>query len=184
MSTPIITCPKCGTSVQADATFCSECGYSLSSSAFSDYTVPISSLGLNKESIHEISTEIEVPSAPPTINSASTKLQAPAASVLHVQTNTTHFLPESHPVIFIGRANDHRVPDIDVTDFPDGDVVSRIHAKIYTENGFYYVEDLGSANGTYLNSKPLRPKTRNLLQVGDRISLGKQEKVSFVFQIS
>jgi len=48
--------------------------------------------------------------------------------------------------------------------------VSRHHAKLVSHNGQWVLEDLGSANGTYLNGAKLtRPTTLNL---GDRIRCG------------
>jgi pSer/pThr/pTyr-binding forkhead associated (FHA) protein len=75
-------------------------------------------------------------------------------------------------------------PDIDVSGFPDSDIVSRIHADIRAEGGSFYFEDTGSSNGTYINNLPLPAGNRHKLRAGDRISLGKGDKVSFVFQVS
>jgi pSer/pThr/pTyr-binding forkhead associated (FHA) protein len=85
-------------------------------------------------------------------------------------------------VIHIGKANDRVPPDIDVSGFPDSDIVSRVHADIRVEGGIYYIEDTGSANGTYINHSSLPPGDRHRLRAGDRISLGKGDKVTFVFQ--
>ncbi|MGH8989177.1 MAG: FHA domain-containing protein [Acidimicrobiales bacterium] len=47
---------------------------------------------------------------------------------------------------------------------------STLHAKLFPENGRVYVEDLGSTNGTFVNSerivKPVRLGRGDLLQVG------------------
>lgn len=48
--------------------------------------------------------------------------------------------------------------------------VSGKHAKINLKNGEYFIEDLGSTNGTLLNNLPL--KDRSLLKVGDEIKIG------------
>jgi hypothetical protein len=53
---------------------------------------------------------------------------------------------------------------------PDSSVSHR-HARVYHSDGAWYIEDLGSTNGTYLNERPL---TRSmLLRVGDKISIGR-----------
>jgi len=72
----------------------------------------------------------------------------------------------------------------DVSGFPDSDIVSRVHADIRVEAGIYYLEDSGSANGTYVNHTPLPPGNRHRLRAGDRISLGKGDKMTFIFQMS
>ena len=121
------------------------------------------------------------PSSPMT---AKTQLQQFAASLLHVQTNLTIEIPAHLPVVHIGKPNTVIPPDIDVSGFPDSDIVSRIHADIRAEGGSFYFEDTGSSNGTYINNLPLPAGNRHKLRAGDRISLGKGDKVSFVFQLS
>lgn len=120
----------------------------------------------------------------PTPVYAKTQLQQFSASLLHVQTNLTLEIPTHLPVVHIGKPNTVIPPDIDISGFPDSDVVSRIHADIRTEGGSFYFEDTGSSNGTYINNLPLPAGNRHKLRAGDRISLGKGDKVSFVFQLS
>jgi 3-deoxy-7-phosphoheptulonate synthase len=48
--------------------------------------------------------------------------------------------------------------------------MSRRHAKIFCEGGDYFIEDLGSANGTFLNGARIEGKYR--LTTGDRLRLG------------
>lgn len=47
--------------------------------------------------------------------------------------------------------------------------ISRQHAKIISSNGRVYIEDLGSANGTFLNEARLAPNSREALNVGDKL---------------
>src|SRR5262249_40237438 len=56
-------------------------------------------------------------------------------------------------VVVVGRhpGCDIRVPD---------ETVSRRHARIISQRGGYYVEDLGSRNGTFLNGQPITSLTR------------------------
>lgn len=133
-----------------------------------------------------------VPVAPPIAEAASpapttasrTQLQQVVARLFHVQSNRELELPQSLSVIHIGKPNDRIPPDIDVSGFPHSEVVSRIHADIRIEGDSYFIEDVGSSNGTYINNLPLLPGNRHRLRPGDRISLGKGDLVTFLFQMS
>jgi hypothetical protein len=53
---------------------------------------------------------------------------------------------------------------------PDASV-SHKHARVYHSDGEWYVEDLGSTNGTFVNDRPLtRPV---VLRPGDTVSIGR-----------
>ena len=53
----------------------------------------------------------------------------------------------------------------------DDDYVSTRHARIGSSNGTFYVEDLGSTNGTYIGSQRLTQATA--IQLGSRVRVGK-----------
>ncbi len=55
--------------------------------------------------------------------------------------------------------------------------LSTRHTRIFKVSGKFFVEDLGSTNGTYLNGKRLGMKAVELLD-GDKISLG---RTTFLF---
>jgi hypothetical protein len=65
-------------------------------------------------------------------------------------------------------------PDVDLdADDPEAKV-SRRHAHIMRRNGQYFVEDLGSTNGTFINrGRRLLPGDRQPLRDGDEIIVGK-----------
>jgi len=50
---------------------------------------------------------------------------------------------------------------------------SSVHARIFARNGFMYVEDMGSTNGTYLNGRQLRKPEQ--LKPADKIRIGDSE---------
>jgi serine phosphatase RsbU (regulator of sigma subunit)/pSer/pThr/pTyr-binding forkhead associated (FHA) protein len=52
----------------------------------------------------------------------------------------------------------------------DSNTISRRHAQVTKVNGQYFVEDLGSGNGTFVNGKQITGKTQ--LHHDDRIKLG------------
>ncbi|MCJ8279454.1 MAG: FHA domain-containing protein [Rivularia sp. ALOHA_DT_140] len=127
------------------------------------------------------------PAPAPTLAAPSpsrTQLQQVSARLVHVKSDTQLELPQNLSVIHIGKANDRVPPDIDVSGFENSEVVSRIHADIRVEGDAYYIEDVGSSNGTYVNGMSLLPGNRHRLRPGDRVSMGKGDLVSFLFQIS
>lgn len=79
---------------------------------------------------------------------------------------------ESH----IGRwdADGGIFPDVDLdSDDPEAKV-SRRHARITRRGGQYYIEDLGSTNGTFVNrGRRLLPGDRQPLRDGDEVIVGK-----------
>lgn len=65
-------------------------------------------------------------------------------------------------------------PDVDLdADDPEAKV-SRRHARILRRNGQYFIEDLGSTNGTFINrGRRLLPGDKQPLRDGDEIIVGK-----------
>ena len=53
----------------------------------------------------------------------------------------------------------------------DDTYVSQMHARFFSKDGTFMVEDLGSTNGTYLNRRRITSPTE--LQRGDRVKIGK-----------
>ncbi|MBO9542584.1 FHA domain-containing protein [bacterium] len=65
-------------------------------------------------------------------------------------------------------------PEVDLTSDDPEAKISRKHARIFIENGEFFVEDLGSLNGTYVNRGPrLLPGSPQALKDGDEIVMGK-----------
>jgi pSer/pThr/pTyr-binding forkhead associated (FHA) protein len=238
------SCPNCGSGVQADASFCGQCGFNLRAAAQStngsaaeapsetaapDFDIPdlvapdplispdplvaggspsrsssnaasapSSAASSNAASVGQVAptqpppapyvpaeTVAQVPpAAAPSPNLYATQIQIQTAKLLHLQTNTTLELPQHLSVVHVGKPNDRVPPDIDVSGFPSSEIVSRIHADIRIEGDSYYVEDVGSSNGTYVNNIPLPAGNRHRLRPGDRIALGKGDRVTFLFQLS
>jgi pSer/pThr/pTyr-binding forkhead associated (FHA) protein len=116
----------------------------------------------------------------------ATRLQTEQlAKLFHVQTKTYIDLSPNLSIIYIGKPNKCIPPDIDVSIFPSSHTVSRIHANILVDNNNnYLIEDLESTNGTYLNHSRLTPLIPRQLNPGDRIDLGKDNQVTFIFQLN
>jgi ribosomal protein L40E len=151
-------------------------------------TVPPTVAAVPPPPVPEPVIEPPAPPAPPPVPEPAaapviaTQIQPTAYSLLHLQTNTNIEIPLHLSVIHIGKPNEQSPPDIDVSGFPSAEVVSRIHANLRIEGQDYYIEDVGSANGTYINHNVLAKGNRHLLRPGDRIGLGKGDLVTFIFQ--
>ncbi|HCT91636.1 MAG TPA: hypothetical protein DF613_09715 [Lachnospiraceae bacterium] len=89
---------------------------------------------------------------------------------------TSQIFPVNSPEFTIGKKAD--VNDLVLTDNP---AVSRRHARIFWEDQEYYIVDLGSANGTFVNSARLDPDVRRRLKNGDTITLA-DERFGFTLE--
>lgn len=99
------------------------------------------------------------PMASKTLRPQNLKLALRAASGLGV--GSIYALPLERNVL--GRNVEATVPVDDAK-------VSRSHASIDIQNGFHYLFDMGSINGTFLNGRRIEHAT--LISVGDEIRLG------------
>ena len=112
-------------------------------------------------------TEQPPPSEPPRRSTAPLRPPGPASTAplqlrLQRQDGTTQSWPLIRLPCTIGRANDN---DIHLAE----PVVSRHHARIEREGETLVIRDLGSANGTKVNGRPVQTAP---LHPGDRIDLG------------
>jgi pSer/pThr/pTyr-binding forkhead associated (FHA) protein len=68
--------------------------------------------------------------------------------------------------VTLGRAAGCQVP-------LDDSYASQVHARVFHRDGKWYVEDLGSTNGTYLNRRrvagPMVMKRRDRVQIGNTV---------------
>jgi pSer/pThr/pTyr-binding forkhead associated (FHA) protein len=76
-------------------------------------------------------------------------------------------------VFLIGRASRRRPepPHLDFGTYTDGKRVSRRHARIFQREGQYFIEDLGSEHGTWLNGEFLQTNVARQLADDDTISI-------------
>jgi serine/threonine protein kinase len=81
--------------------------------------------------------------------------------------------------VLIGRTDPHTgiFPEIDLTMYDPETKVSRRHARIYRQGEQFLIEDLGSVNGTFVNSINgasirLNTKSPRVLSTGDELKLG------------
>ena len=117
-------------------------------------------------------------SLPPWENAAEEEQQAWIAAVSAVAVQTGSTLVEAAPTRpVVIKAGDER--HIFHTDFDTGrngdlpvhdDFASSHHARFQVAHGLWFVEDLGSTNGTWLNGRRIHGPQR--LKKGDKVRIG------------
>jgi uncharacterized ubiquitin-like protein YukD len=82
----------------------------------------------------------------------------------------------------VGRSDERRgiVADVDLGSVDKELSVSRRHAQIYREGGDFWVRDLNSSNGTWINGERMNPELPQLIEHGDSIRFGDIELTFFV----
>ncbi|HET9920307.1 MAG TPA: FHA domain-containing protein [Ktedonobacteraceae bacterium] len=154
-------CPSCGTVNPAGESFCSNCGAMLGGApASAPVAAPVDT------------------SAPAPEEAAPVATMAPSAlnARLVVEADNQEFDLSGKDNILIGRedAVSNIFPDVDLT--PHGGEeggVSRMHARIFADNGQYMIEDENSTNFTFVNRQRLAPKTPTPLHDNDEVKLGR-----------
>ena len=208
-----IICSDCGHDNSADAQFCDRCGSYLNdeistadkfSAIEEDFDVDIATVEFSSKINHsvdeldetaqhggnfknipsgiDISTSFQVVASHPSFSS-KTEANPSQAVLVDLDSHIRYKLPSNTTSINIGRKHD-RVPiHVDLTDINHADLISRFHAAIQVENGNYYLEDMGSANGTWLNGQAIEPGTRFRQQLhhGDIIAFGRSQTVKLTF---
>ncbi|GAC1566405.1 MAG: FHA domain-containing protein [Ktedonobacteraceae bacterium] len=151
-------CPSCGTVNPAGEAFCSNCGTMLGGAAPAAGAAPVAP-------------------DPEQVQPAPVAAAAPALTArLIVEADNQEFDLSGKDNVIIGRedAVSNIYPDVDLT--PHGGEeggVSRMHARIFVENGQYMLEDENSTNFTFLNRQKLAGKTPTALHENDEIKLGR-----------
>ncbi len=150
-------CPSCGSLNPAGESFCSNCGAMLGATAAASEAPAVAAQPV---------------AAAPVISSAPAALSAR----LIVESDNQEFDLSGKDNVMIGRedAVSNIFPDVDLT--PHGGEeggVSRMHARIFVENGLYMIEDENSTNFTFLNRQKLAAKTPMALHDNDEIKLGR-----------
>lgn len=162
------TCPSCGAQNPAGEAFCSNCGANM--------------LGTPAPAAVDATAAPAAP-APVATPDASAAPAMPAATAapalvarLIVEADNQEFDLSGKDNVTIGRedAVSNIFPDVDLT--PHGGEeggVSRLHARIFVENGQYMLEDENSTNFTFLNRQRLSGKTPTPLHDNDEVKLGR-----------
>lgn len=185
----MITCDRCKNENLDGAQYCEDCGAPLRPNAGSKSNKDQSDANLfapevdGQNGFHSPAVvpqpELAAGKAAAAVNlssSGSKKNKAHAKLVMERGKSVGKQFMLSAEESQIGRwdADGGVFPDVDLdSDDPEAKV-SRRHARISIVEGKYFVEDLGSTNGTFVNrGKRLSPGTRQPLNDGDEIIVGK-----------
>lgn len=106
----------------------------------------------------------------------TTQFSSAATVIVKIQANQQPLVLDDNGHFTVGRADTQsgNYPDIDLT--PYGGIeegVSRIHACFRRTDEALTLEDMNSANGTYLNGQRMVPNQPRVLQDGDEVRFGK-----------
>jgi hypothetical protein len=161
----MIECPSCGRRHRPGTLFCSECGVYLPTGG------PLRTEPVSEE-------DLPSPQVSPRPRKTVKEPNAAPPVPLHIEIVSTGRQIELPPIakVRIGRldAANNVVPDLDLTpDVQPGDGVSRLHCRIHQRGSTYLVEDIGSANGTFLNGQRLTSYLSYVLENGDELQLGR-----------
>jgi hypothetical protein len=187
-------CPNCSTENVADALFCEACGYD-----FTTGTMPRSAVQLSPP---DAALEAQPPTPTPNVSSPeAAKPDQPAANVSpelsfswvaevwidpawYEAQESPDALPSAglpaivplrHTSILIGRKSKSRNINPDIDCEPDTGT-SRRQAQLTTDGTRWWVEDLGSSNGTFVGAAS-EPLPEDPIPVGPRRELRPDDRI-------
>lgn len=190
----MIKCPTCGSEYVAGTMFCENCGtYLVGQGEGVSPTPSVTFSGSNLDAAAAAPLPAtDSPGTDPLGNAANGDRDMPGTLPLpanvSVPTATrarrlrllilntgrlSNWLPEGE--VALGRTDRANgiFPQVDLD--PEGGYeagVSRRHAIIIKQEDMFYVKDLGSVNGSFLNKQRLSPETPTALKDGDELRLG------------
>lgn len=170
-------CPNCSAVNSPDALFCEACGYDFTTGSMPRRAEPVGTPAAAGADPGNISPPLaaawvaEIWIDPDWYADQESTDPLPSPGLPQV-------VPLRNTSILIGRASRSRniSPDIDLGSDTG---ISRRHAQLTTDGSRWWVEDLGSSNGTYvggavdaLPKTPVAPGQKQEVRTGDRIYLG------------
>ncbi|KAF0248372.1 MAG: serine/threonine protein kinase bacterial [bacterium] len=95
-------------------------------------------------------------------------------TIIHCSAGITAAFLINKETNLIGRNDPARgiIPEIDLSSYDSSGKVSRRHAILHFDGKQFFIEDLGSANGSMLDGAMLPPQQRKLLNTGAQIYIG------------
>lgn len=159
----MINCPDCGSEQPEGALFCGECGrFLLEAPQRATTPLPFSQFG-------------RLPKPPPLADGDLELIEDTKKVTFIIPSSRRRLQQELTHEIMVGRADEEAGlhPQLDLTPFQGGaHGVSREHASFQLTRQGVVIIDLGSTNGTYLNSYRLAAHQAYQVQDGDEIHFG------------
>ena len=182
-------CPSCGTANPANALFCESCGYDFTTGARPRPADPVPSAPDRPAPPDLLSDPLSdpLPANPSPAPAASWVAEIWIDPDWYADQQSTDPLPSPglptvtplrHTSILVGRASRSRgiSPDLDLGSDTG---ISRRHAQLTTDGQRWFVEDLGSSNGTYvggalgaLPTTPVPPGQKTEVRPDERVYVG------------
>jgi len=191
-------CERCSTENLDGSQYCDECGAPLSAAAALKKPAGTGNSGSQTDSREMADAQAALARSQEQLQpaaAAASSASAQPSPAYAVSSGSIALMDGAHARLVIerGRSAGKQFPlsddesqigrwDADGGIFPDVDLdaddpeakVSRRHARIMRRNGQYFIEDLGSTNGTFINrGRRLLPGDRQPLRDGDEIIVGK-----------
>jgi len=156
-------CPQCGAQVIPGEMFCENCGAALGSAApaAAVYAPPPAASAY--------------PPPPKVAPVAPSYTPPPAATAYLTGIDGQTFQLSGKTTYLLGRRDDvsGNYPDVDTGDVGLQAGVSRRHAELYQQGVQWFIRDLNSVNGTWVNQQHLPTNGAQPINPGDTIRLGK-----------
>jgi pSer/pThr/pTyr-binding forkhead associated (FHA) protein len=160
-------CPNCSATRFAFANFCYHCGIALK-----EIEATYLRTGSNIDPTRGAKT---------TDPDGVTTFHGKGVRLFHRPSTSFIDLPAMLESVVLGKGRGSFRPDIDFQNFPQAEFISRSHAQILLKQQQYYIEDLGSKNGTEINGVALPAGRAQVLAFGDQVRLGGSDAFTFIF---
>lgn len=164
----MIRCSHCNAQQFEGTIFCSECGASLLAAA----QRPETTASLNRAA--NGGSNVVEKEAPLVIPAPDQSAGGPSICLVVINSGRRIVL-EADGEMLVGRKDNQRgiYPDVDLGLDGGYDAgVSRRHALIVSQGNNYVLEDLASANGTFVNGRRVPPNVPTPIQNGDELKFG------------
>ncbi len=178
-------CPQCNTPLTPGAAFCDNCGAPVAPAAqASAYPPPAQQPPVYQPPVQQLPAYPPPGQQPPVYQPPAQQAPAyqqppmygPTPRLIVQTTNAQIMLPPGKTEYIVGREDpvSNIFPDVDMTPHGGDDGgVSRRHARLFFQNGQWFVEDFQSTNFTHVNNQRVQPGTPMPMPNGAEVRFGR-----------